>query len=119
MVVASIAILGGDHSHSISIERAAGHESLVLHHDAPEPIAPDSPQIDASGHDGDHRFHVADGDDLAMRSEIKATLAGTPALAPTSVLLVPARITACDPRPPFDPALATASRLHRATVLRI
>jgi len=119
MLVASLAALTGGHSHSISLERDAGHADLVLCHDPAEIVRSDAAQMRAHDCEDDHRLHVTSADEL-VRTEGKATAAReSGAVAVVAASLPPLVLARHDVRAGFDPALDAASRLHRTIVLRL
>lgn len=119
MLVASLAMLAGDHAHSISLERDAGHADVVLCHDPVEIERSSAAQMRAYDCEDDHRLHVTSTGDL-VRTEGKATPASRSGAAIVVASCVPPLVLARhEARAGFDPALDAASRLHRTIVLRL
>ena len=120
MLVASLATLAGDHAHSISLERDAGHADVVLCHDPAEIVRSDAVQIRTHDCDDDHRLHVTtSGDPCAHPRARRRLRAGRGHSSCRGSCVPPLALARREARADFDPARDAASRLHRTIVLRL
>lgn len=118
-VLAGVRLLDDGHAHQIAFERDAGHADLVLCHDTAAAIGSDLPELRTRNCDDDHRLHVANAADLAVRADARVAAALAVA-TPSAVPLAPAPVVALrDAGTGFDPALDAARRRHRTIVLRV
>lgn len=118
-IVASLAVFGDDHAHNVSIQRDTGHDDLVLCHGS-EAVSGQAPsEIRPYDCTDDHRIHVANVGEAAVRVDARVVAAPVVAVASSFAPIPVAIAMPRDLRTDFDPALASASRRHQTVVLRL
>jgi hypothetical protein len=116
--LAALTSIGADRGHHVSIQQDAGHDDVVLCHDAHGEAAASGPAIAASDCADDHRFHAMDVESLVSRHD-GAKLLPDALLALAAAPPVAIAAPAAESLPAPVPATLVASRHHRTVVLRI